>query len=1100
MMPGVVMMENGFRETLPTNHDRLNGQHANGNSSFTSPPDRQNGLASKSANGGNTGTNGMVNGNGNGNSASMESEQPQRAGHNTSRMNDLPDEILHITQGYVPLGVLISRLAQQTHNQLSDEIMALAKMPMPAPAVNGNSAHADSAFEDASAENLSKKIKLLNFVQERHAEWVKALVIANWSRKAEPVSKLIDLMHHINMQRKIYDDSLDYMINIKRDLTFARVPNPDLKTALHVLATGDAPWMPDLNYIEPSPLTPKEQLQWIENLNTLLSIRLNLEEHENIPHHFQDYTIDSGRVTFKVPGEFEVDLTIADEDFDKQFWFIDFRFAFTPAPSELSDSLRIFLERKVNEVLEKDGLHGCYKFLHEFVLTHKITEYVRQAVELSKGRWVDTLKVERLNRAMSIQYWSNRFPPDGPKSWIILGVHSGKKPTVPSDRSSSSYLTLRWFRDSKEVMDVEIPIDGANISTEELLRCVIGRHIEYILATIHERLKSKGRFVNREAGLILDVSRDDPAESALKMQLGHNYYVSVKVAPITGMFAMKPQSGMTVKGELRLNWNSKDPIQDGLACLESVRCHYAVDELIRRGKSVGWNVCKGPVKLEDVKPLLNTRDHGQLIWLQRRGWSEHWYLMVSLSLSGDRWWLIEATNHSTEPQVSSFTQLPLSSGAPNLSDKFFSSLTVFTAAMISHITDLRTLHNRKMKHTTRDGVNYSLPANIKIPAVYIRLADILAQRRSTESKNKAPSWAYDYVKIVFKGMNNRSSVAAMPTQDTTVTSEGHRLHTLVDARIKVTDPSRFALLGGRVERDVAFNERLGVFAFRLEAAIGNTILDTLIHRLQALEQLVDCVDAIRRSDRDIQCEEITLNKVVVRYSDQPKSSGNSATQQAVHHWKATLDLRPDDVKLSLERGNPQLRVLDIFQNILNSELRFRNLPFFLSGMLPLHRALDSIEDAWESLAMNDKGQVNIFSAHMDWFNIHYVLPGRNVLRRLTLQVRLRARQADVEWHIFREEAGTAKQPDDEFRRLLQKVWNAENRGWRGLNDSAAVDIDHVGELVRGIDEAVRSLAMQSPTAVKQMQPKVAPPTKNQNPKINKARSQQSGAVVVLDDD
>ncbi|KAI5927684.1 mediator complex subunit MED14-domain-containing protein [Camillea tinctor] len=1096
-MPGVVMMENGLRDALPTNHDRLNGQHANG----------QNGLTSRSSgsgggSGGNTAANGMVNGvsNGNGNSAGMDSDQPQRSAYGSSRMNDLPDEIQHITQGYVPLGVLLSRLAQQTHNQLSDEIMALAKMPMSAPAVNGNSAYGDSTSEDASAENLSKKVRLLNFVQEKHAEWVKALVITNWSRKAEPVSKLIDLMHHINMQRKKYDDSLDYMINVKRDLTFARVPNPDLKTALYVLSTGTAPWMPDLGYIAPPPLTPKEQLQWIENLNTLLSIRLNLEDHENIPQQFQEYTIESGRVTFKVPGEFEVDLTIADEDFDKQFWFIDFRFAFTPAPPELSDTLRMYLEQKTNEVLEKDGLHGCYKFLHEFILTHKITEYVRQAHELRRGRWVDTLKVERLNRAMSIQYWSNRYPPDGPKSWIILGVHSGKKSAAPSDpRSSTSYLTLRWFRDSKEVSEVEIPVGGANISTEELLTRVVGKHIEYILGTIHGRLKSRGRFVSREAGLVLDISKDDPAESALKMQLGHNYYVDVKVSPITGMFAMKPQSNTTMKGEFKLNWTSKDPIQDGLACLESVRCHCAVDELVRRGKSVGWNVCKAPSKIEDVKPRLNTRDHGQLVWLQRRGWPSQWYLMASLSLSGDRWWLVEVTNQTSEPQIGSFTKLSLSPGAPNLSDEFFSNLTVFTAAMISNIIDLRALRSRKIKHSTRNEVNHSLPANIKIPAFYLRLADMLAQRRSPESGNRTPLWAHDYVKVVFKGMNNRSLATVMPAQDATGTSGEHRLHILVDARIKVTDPSRFALLEGKVERDVAFNKRLGIFAFRLEAAVGQSVLDTLIQRLQALERLVDCVDAIRRSKRDIHCEEITLNKVVIRYSNQPSPRENLATQ-AVQYWKANLDLHADGVKVSLEPGNPQMRVLDDFQRAVNSDLRFSNLPFLLSGLLPLHQALGSVENSWRSLAMNDQGSVKVSTVHMDWFNIRYVLPGRSGQRRLTLQVKLKPRAANVEWHVYREEPGATKQPDDEFKKLLQKVWTLENKGWRGLTGSAVADVDHIGELIKAIDEAVRALAMQSPTMVKQMQPKGAPQQpKNQSQKMNKGRQQPAGSVVVLDD-
>ncbi|KAL7628764.1 mediator complex subunit [Parahypoxylon ruwenzoriense] len=1121
-MPGVVMMENGFRDTLPTNHDSDYGQYVNGNANLApqSTSDRQNGLLAGPSSGSNNGTDTMINGTGD--TDGTNSAQPQRPGsNNASRMNDLPDEIQHITQGFVPLGFLLSRLAQKTHNQLGDEIMALAKMPAPAPAVNGNSAHVGAAIDDTSAENLNKKARLLNFVQEKHAEWVKAAVITRWSRNAQGVSKLIDLMNHINMQRKIYDDSLEYTINIKRDLTFARLPNPDLHTALHVLSTGTAPWMPDLNYIEPPPLSPKEQLQWIENLNTLLSIRLNLEDHENIPYHFRDYIIDSGRVTFTVPGEFEVDLTIADEDFDKQFWFIDFRFAFTPAPADLSDSLTMFLEARVNEALEKDGLHGCHKFLHEFVLTHKITEYVRQAVELARGLWVDTLKIERLNRAMAIQYWVGRFPPEGPKSWIILGVHSGKISSLPADSQSSSYLALRWFRDGKEVKDVKIPLNDASISTEDLLNRVIGRHVGYILDSIYTRLKSNGRFVNREAGLALDVRKDAPIQSTLKMQLGHTQYVTVGISPITGMFSMKPQSLMTWRGESKLNWQSKDPVQDGLGCLESVRCHYVVDEINRRGKSTGWTVCKGPVKTDGIKEILNTREMSQLMWLKRRGWTDQWHLMVTLSLSGDKWWLIEVSGGSDqETEISSFTKLPLSSCAPNLEDRFFSNLTIFTAAIISHIVDMRSLHKRQIKHVTHDGMNYSLPPSMKVPTIFVRLSDILNQQQPRGPGKRFAHWALDFVEIMFKGIRNppsrprilgRDQISGSVAGESAAPALGDQsLHTFLDARLKVSDPSRFGLLKRHVERDVAFSRRLGVFALRLEAKVGSSILDLLAQRLQAIDKLADCIDAIRRSGRDIQCEEITLTRVVVTYTDQIKPKGGAATQPHGSRWKATLELGADGIELLFERGNPQLRVLDHFQRLVNSDLRCQKLPFFLSSTLPIQRALDSVEDAWETFAMNDQGRVEILAAHLDWFNIHYYLPGPNrnprAQRRLTLQVRLRDRRERVEWHVFREEPGAEKHPDDEFTQALNKVWNAEDKVWRSLVTSAASETDHrIGDLIKAVDEAVRRLAMQSPTILKHNQPRGQAQAKTQAQAVyhkamasGKARP-QTGQVVVLDD-
>lgn len=632
-------MENGILNGLPTNHDRDATGPVNGSASFASQASsaqQMNGAAAAAdAAGARGGGEMMTNG-----AASVDANLDQAS--RSSRMNDLPDEIQHITQGYISLGLLLSRLAQRTHNQLEAKVLEMAKMPVPAAAMNGNSVHPGGLPDDESVENARKKQALLQFIQKIHGQWTKALVITAWSRKAATVSKLIDLMNHINTERKAVDDGFDYLANIKRNLAFARLPNPDLQTALQVLSTGDSSWMPDLGFIEPPPLSADEQLKWIEELNTLLSLRLNLEEHDKIPYHFRDHTIDSGRVTFKVDGEFEVDLTIADEDFEKQFWFLDFRFAFSPAPAELTETLRMFIEARVNEALEKDGLLGCYNFLHEFVLTHKISEYVRQGRELARGTWVDTLKIERLNRGMAIQYWTNRYPPESPKSWLILGVHSGKKPDATVvDPQATSYLTLRWFKDNKEMKEVSIAIDDPDVNTEKLLKRVIARHIEHILSAVHGKLQTKGRFLKREAALSLHISHDEPVESGLKMQLGSSDCVTVRIVPTTGYFSMTPQRLPMFKGEARLNSQPKDPTEEGLGALENVRYMYTMEEINRRGRSMGWTVCKSPIKVDEIKSILQSKELFSNLWFRRRGWPAQWFLMLTLSMAGDRWWLVE---------------------------------------------------------------------------------------------------------------------------------------------------------------------------------------------------------------------------------------------------------------------------------------------------------------------------------------------------------------------------------------------------------------------------------------------------------------------------
>ena len=388
-------------------------------------------------------------------------------------------------------------------------------------------------------------------------------------------------------------------------------------------------------------MTPEEQLEWFDELNTLLSIRLNLDEFDRIPDQFRDYSIGSGRVTFAVDDEFEVDLTIADEDPEKQFWFIDFRFNFSPAPSTLSDTLRAFLEAQVNEELAKDGLQGCYKFLHEFVLTYKINEIRRQAIELNYGSWTKTLTVERLNRALAIQYWTNRYGPKAPKSWIMLAVSSGKESPTKRGQPAMSHLVVRWYRDGKEIKGVDLAFDQTTLSAEKLLKAAIARHVEHILTTIHAQLRPSPRFAKRESSMVIDISRTEPLESSLAVQLASDETVTLRIEPVTGAVSMNPHTPYTHRGEQMLNTSGKNPADEGVTCLELMRKHYLNEQFNRRGKGLGWGTVANPLDLDNLRRMLKhkSKETPSTICFQRRGWPPNWYVMLALSLSGDEWWL-----------------------------------------------------------------------------------------------------------------------------------------------------------------------------------------------------------------------------------------------------------------------------------------------------------------------------------------------------------------------------------------------------------------------------------------------------------------------------
>ncbi|RDA92303.1 hypothetical protein CP533_3247 [Ophiocordyceps camponoti-saundersi (nom. inval.)] len=997
-----------------------------------------------------------------------------------SRMNDLPDEIIHITQGFIPLSLLLTRLAQTTHNSLQEKVAELAKMPLPATAVNGNASNnAALALDDTSGENLRKKGSLASFAQDLHGKWLKALVITEWSRKSEMVSKLIDLKFHIDQQRILYDACLDNIINVKRDLTFARMPSPDLKTALQVLSAGRAPWMPDLNYIEPPKLTPREQLKWIDDLNTLLSLRLNLDDYDKIPYHFKNYEIASGRVTFKVDGEFHVDLTIADEDFEKQFWFIDFRYAFSPAPSSLPPSLRTYLEGCVNEALSKDGLTGCYRFLHEFVMTFKINELKRQAFQLSRSSWTGTLSVEPLNRSLAIQYWPSRASTTGSKSWILLAVNSGRKADGRLDEKATSFIVAKWYRDGKEVKDVEIELDLETLSAEGLLTTVIGRHIEHILMGVHDRLLTTARFRDRDARMVLDVSRTDPAMSSLSIQVSHSGEITLLVEPMTGIFALKPQSKFTVQHEHQLN-NGRSMAEDGAACLENVRCLIMEDEINRRGSLMGWTVRKPPLSVEEAKSATKLRAWTRALWMQKDGWGAEWFMAVFLGLGSDEWWLLEVSVDApaTKPVSDSFnrsrhdsgrsvkfkSKLLLPKSPVDLSEVFWDKMTMFTTGIMAQSIDFRELHRHKIKSRPSNTMNLSLSQPVRMPSIEMPLSDVFPSMVSPDKPQDSPDRDLSADKIVplslmqkFTGaaltikrawaddllLLNFTGIQCTPTRDDGPAS---KLVCLSDAVIRVRKPSRFAALRGMVDRGVTYNPRRGEFSLQIRRRLGEPMLEALKSRIKAVDRFVNLFEALAKAGGAVTTELMTLERVTFCYGKDPDDKDEAAKKT----WRLSLDLSGDEIEVEVEDGNPHIHTMDLMRRLVNSDGGIGALMAWLPASLPALQAVSEINRKWAEV---EAGHLELTAKTMGWMMIAYKVGTRTCV---TLEIRMRQRRDEAWWHLL--QSPDASIDDDKYSKALKAVWTKEGDGWLGLGTGAVGNPSGgVGRMLLAAHEAIRGV-------------------------------------------
>src|SRR5947208_17018025 len=81
--------------------------------------------------------------------------------------------------------------------------------------------HANSNGANSSPVNIQKKMKLLSFAKHRREQFIKVLVLTQWSRQAVDVGKVIDLKVWLDGQARLYNDAGYWLGELKRNLSAA---------------------------------------------------------------------------------------------------------------------------------------------------------------------------------------------------------------------------------------------------------------------------------------------------------------------------------------------------------------------------------------------------------------------------------------------------------------------------------------------------------------------------------------------------------------------------------------------------------------------------------------------------------------------------------------------------------------------------------------------------------------------------------------------------------------------------------------------------------------------------------------------------------------
>jgi len=941
-----------------------------------------------------------------------------------------PPELEHWAHTYVPMGTLLERMAQQCYFDLGEVIEQMADLNIGTPQMNG----ASTPVSDVSKPSVDKKLRLMNFANTQQARFIKALVLSDWARNMGDMDKLIELRMWLTQQDEASTQVGDAIMQMKHNMIGAKMPNPNIQGALELLSTSKAPWLPDLGYIAPKPLSAQKLLKTLRDMNFVLSVRLNL--HEQLPPYFCNYSIANGRATFVVPNEFELDLAVTDEDTTSPFYFIDIRFLFSDAPPLADGPARAHLEGKVNQLLQTEGLSAAYDFLHGFVLTHKITLLRIQASDLARTRWTECLHVEPVHRSLIVQYWTGQ---PGSKSWIEVGIKKGQKAENSDQPHTPARLNVRWFRAGKEIPDTNFAIDTANPSMEHLLNQVTAAHMTLRLELVNNQLLAISP-ANSVLDIDLKASSTNPNACALSMKLAkHGLDTTLRIIPVNGNISISPVSAASIDVERRLN---SDPTIDAAQILSYLNCKLVQDQITRKAVQAGW-LLMPTAQQGDVNKIFSEQVVRRTTFT-RHGWGEDWAICLTVSLQGTKWWIVRlASTTSTSRTINTAEPLSVPSSTKSFDRHTLMLIESRAVAQISLSNISSQLRSDEISHEIRHvspatTQKTSLPsASTTTAVVGIKFEDCM-QPSSVQERKVWKAWCGSAMILTHHGVDETAKDAVKVVH---VLKANLTPHT---ARILAP------LVGTRTaSQDIVFAAN-GILALQLRTHFGVDLISIIKGKLRRVQRLATCLAAIAK--REFAVEKVAVTGLVFRYS-----AASSAQRLKAGILFTDDAAQPMQLRFATEDTlNPHRRVQPLLQNLLlappgvssmmEERSRVERLFDTLHTTTPLLSACATIEA--KDLAAKT---LRVTIRNLAHLRIVYSSP----LPSITLNIEATRKEGKNYWSITILKASTPEY--DKALDLLQQVWQGKDiNGVKGFRTGIVAEVQVMDRLLLDFDALIRA--------------------------------------------
>ncbi|KAF2641411.1 MED14-domain-containing protein [Massarina eburnea CBS 473.64] len=799
----------------------------------------------------------------------------------SDQVAQLPPELVHVAaDAYHPLSKLLQRINQECFDQLNEVLQRMASLPVSHQAngalPNGLGSHGGASGGQENAESSKqKKLLMLRFAQANRAKYIKMLVLADWGKKsAGEISKLIDLFAWAKEQCFDQDAVDAQMEQLKLLSAHARQSNPDIRTALEILTTQKAEWLPDLGFVPPEPISSEKALTLLRYMDTSLTIRLTV--HEKLPRHLQNWRVESGRATFTIETEFEFDVMSFVEDTSDQWHFIDFRLLFSPAPVLHVDSRIMFELKNImdHNLAGEGGLEECFHFLHNFTLTHKISVLRSQAHALLQSGWDGSLRVDSPHRQLVLSYWLDK---PGKKNWIEIGISRNKPkhgkvswrgPSFPS-------LTARWFRQGTEVKDVDLKLDWNNLSAERILKRVISLHTQHLLQTTRQNMKFS-------TAIKATFSDFEPADCKLEATMGSSANnVTLSVEPASGRYILQPVNLLSAGAENAIN-RPQDALNPSNVVTQLL-ARSLLDLVHRCAQQLGWKqIGQRTLRLDVVKTAVKT-EVLQFALYSLRGWGSEWAMAVTVDASGQSWWAFKMGTAGNN--IKHVEKINMKNSRLDITRGTLAAIARVAVNTLSLYVNTEELRKRGQTYHTSDEFTRprSTPTSQNVLrgwVLHVKTSELLAVNPGEEE------WLQPVMRVVCHGQQLQSQKV---------------WHIATGTMVPNVASDMKKLMASSPQSDFNFSDD-GHFQILLNTPFGGEIISKLMSRLRDIDRLRSFATILQK--RKMVLQSSSLQQVRFQYG---------------HSLSATVKFEAGDaVKLEFDDQNPHMRVQPFLQNMINA--------------------------------------------------------------------------------------------------------------------------------------------------------------------------------------